>query len=353
MPFLPGPTFAAPFHLIGDADAAEFGYHRYGNPTWSNYEAGLGELEGGEAVAFASGMAAMSAVLDALLAPGDVLVAPADAYPGIRQIAEHDLRPRGVDVRLVASDEEAVREALPGAALVWVETPSNPELAVLDIARLADDVHRADALLAIDNTVATPLAQQPLELGADVSMCSGSKSLTGHSDLVLGHVAVRDRAHASLVATWRGRAGAIPGPFEVWLAHRSLATLDVRVRRQCANAQAIAEALDAWGRADLRVRYPGLPGHPAHAVARRQMDGLFGPVVCFELEAAEAAQHFLAASELVSEATSFGGTHTTAERRARWGTDAVSEGFIRLSAGLEDATDLVADVLRSVDVASL
>ena len=349
-PFLPGPTFAAPFHLAGDADAAPYGYHRYGNPTWTRYEAALAELEGGATVAFASGMAAIAGVLHGLLAPGDVLVAPDDAYPGIREVAKHDLGRSGVEVRLVGSDEDEVRAAMEGARLVWIETPSNPELRVLDIARLAEEVHAQGGLLAVDNTVATPLSQQPLALGADVSMCSGSKSLTGHSDLVLGHVAVREAEHALSLSTWRGRSGSIPGPFEVWLAHRSLATLDVRLRRQCANAQALAEALDARG--DMRVRYPGLPGHPGHDVAARQMHVGFGPVLGFELPSSETAQRFLGSCAIVSEATSFGGTHTTAERRARWGNDPIPGGFIRMSAGLEDAADLVADVLGAVEAAS-
>jgi cystathionine gamma-lyase len=353
-PFLPGPTFAAPFHLAGDPDSAPYGYHRYGNPTWTQYEAALAELELGPAVVFASGMAATTAVLLELLEPGDVFVGPSDAYPGVRQVAAAHLVPTGVEVRLVPTDEQAIRDAMtahPPASLVWVEAPSNPELAVIDIEALAADAHAAGALLAIDNTLATPLAQQPLELGADISMSSATKALTGHSDLVLGHVACRDPELAARLVAGRSRTGAIAGPFEVWLAHRSLATLDVRLERQCSNALALAEALAADPRV-CGVRYPGLPGHPGHEVAARQMGGRFGMVVGFELQDAGTAQAFLAACALVAEATSFGGNHTTAERRARWGTDAVSEGFIRLSAGLEDAADLVADVIHALDVAS-
>ena len=350
-PFLPGPTFAGPFHLAGDADAHRYGYQRYGNPTWTHYELALSELERGTATVFPSGMAAASSVLLELLEPGDVFVAPSDAYPGVRAIAASHLVPLGIDVRLVPTDDAAIREALPGAKLVWVEVPSNPELAVLDLAALADDVHAAGALLAVDNTLATPLAQRPLELGADISMSSATKALTGHSDLVLGHIATATPEMAERLGGWRSRNGAIAGPFEVWLAHRSLATLDVRLRRQCANALALAEALQADGRV-TGVRYPGLPSHPGHEIAARQMNGLFGMVLGFELADADAAQAFLSAAELVAEATSFGGNHTTAERRARWGTDAVSEGFIRLSAGLEDAEDLIADVLQALDGAS-
>jgi cystathionine gamma-lyase len=349
-PFLPGPTFAGPYHLAGDADAHRYGYQRYGNPTWTRYEAALSEIEMGAAVVFPSGMTAVTSVLLELLEPGDVLVAPSDAYPGVRDVAAAHLVPQRVDVRLVPTDEDAIRAALPGASLVWIEVPSNPALDVLDIAALAEDVHAAGALLAVDNTLATPLAQRPLELGADISMSSATKALTGHSDLILGHAACRDPDLATRIEAWRSRNGAIPGPFEVWLAHRSLATLDVRLRRQCANALAIAEALAADDRVS-GVRYPGLPDHPGHEVAARQMGGLFGMVVGFDMQDAGTAHAFLAACEIVAEATSFGGNHTTAERRARWGTDAVSEGFVRLSAGLEDPEDLIDDLLQALDVA--
>ena len=350
-PFLPGPTFAGPYHLAGDADSHRYGYQRYGNPTWTRYEAALSELEHGQAVVFPSGMTAVTATLLELLEPGDVLVAPSDAYPGVRDVAAAHLVPMGVDVRLVPTDEAAIRGAMPGASLVWVEVPSNPALDVIDIAALAADVHAAGALLAVDNTLATPLAQRPLDLGADISMSSATKALTGHSDLILGHAATRDPRHADALEAWRSRSGAIPGPFEVWLAHRSLATLDVRLERQCANALALAEFLSGDPRV-TGVRYPGLPHHAGHEVAARQMGGRFGPVLGFELESEDVAQRFLAGCELIAEATSFGGNHTTAERRARWGTDAVAEGFVRLSAGLEDAADLIADIVRALDVAS-
>jgi cystathionine gamma-lyase len=351
-PFLPGPTFAAPYHLAGDADSHRYGYQRYGNPTWTRYEEALSELERGQALVFPSGMAAVTAILMALLEPGDRLIAPSDAYPGIRDVAASHLVPAGIDVQLVPTDEGAIREAMAGgASLVWVEVPSNPALDVLDLVALAADVHAAGALLAVDNTLGTPLAQRPLDLGADLSMSSATKALTGHADLNLGHVAARDPKLMDALLGWRSRTGAIPGPFEVWLAHRSLATLDVRLERQCTNALALAEALQADDRVH-GVRYPGLPDDPGHEVAARQMNGRFGMVLGFELADEATAQRFLASCELVTEATSFGGVHTTAERRARWGTDAVTEGFIRMSAGLEDAADLVADVLRAVDAAS-
>lgn len=329
-PFLPGPTFAAPYHLAGPADASRFNYGRYDNPTWARLEDALGELERAHAVVFASGMAAVTAVIVPRLHTGDVLVAPADAYPGIRAIARDVLEPNGVEVRLVPTRDEAYREALPGATLVWMESPSNPRLDVLDVPALAAEARAHEALVAVDNTLAGPLRQHPLELGADFSVTSASKHLTGHSDLVLGVVAVADAQRADALREWRIATGSIPGPFEAWLAHRSLATLALRLERQEANARAVAELLGA--RDDVSgVRWPGV-----------------GSVVSFDLGSQERAQVFLGACELVAEATSFGGLHANAERRRRWGSDDVGEGFIRFSAGIEDTADLLADLERAL-----
>jgi cystathionine gamma-lyase len=347
-PLLGGPVLAATYHLQGPADASPYAYGRDANPTWTRLEAALGELEGGEAVVFASGMAAMSAVLLARLERGDVLVAPHDGYPGVRQLAAEYLTPRGVEVRFARTDTDEITAAAPGATLVWVETPANPGLEVCDVAAVAEAAHAAGALLGVDNTVATPLGQRPLDLGADFSMLSATKTLGGHSDLLLGAVSVRDAALAADLRRWRTRAGAIPGPLEAWLLHRSLATLELRLERQSANALAVAHFLQ--GRPEVgNIRHPGLDGHPGHGAAARQMRR-FGALVGFTLASAERAQAFLGALELVAEATSFGGVHSTAERRERWGTDAVAEGFIRFSAGCEDADDLVADLARALDV---
>ena len=331
-PFLPGPTFAAPYHLAGPADASRFNYGRYDNPTWARLEDALGELEGAQSVVFASGMAAVSAVVIPALHTGDVLVAPADAYPGIRTIARDVLEPNGVEVRLVPTADDAVREALPGATLVWLESPSNPGLDVLDLPALAGEAHAAGAVVAVDNTLAGPLRQRPLELGADYSVMSASKYLAGHSDLIMGTVAVADAQRAERLRAWRIATGSIPGPFEAWLAHRSLATLALRLERQEANARALSERLRA--RDDVSdVRWPGV-----------------GSVICFDVGSHARADAFLEACALVAQATSFGGLHSNAERRARWGTDAVTDGFIRLNAGIEDAPDLLADVERALEL---
>jgi cystathionine gamma-lyase len=349
-PIGPQPVFAGPFHLRGDPATSPYGYGRYDNPTWTAFEAALGELERADALLFASGMAAAASLLLTALRPGDVAVLPADGDFQVRALAREHLAPRGVEVREVPTDEAAIRAAAPGAAVVWVETPSNPGLEVVDIGALALAAHAEGALFVVDNTLATPLDQAPLDLGADATLVSITKALAGHSDLLLGSVGTRSPELHERLHRWRSLAGSIAGPFEAFLAHRSLPTLDVRLERMCSNALALAELLA--GRDDVvSVRYPGLPGDPSHAVAARQMRR-FGPVVSFTLGDADTAQRFLDAAELVVEATSFGGLHTMAERRQRWGSDGVADGLIRLSAGLEDPDDLREDVARALDAAA-
>jgi cystathionine gamma-lyase len=338
--FASGPVFAAPFHLQGDVESSDWSYNRYGNPTWARYEEAIGDLEEAEVVLFASGMAAATALLLTNLSSGDALAIDRDCYHGVRAVARHVER-FGIEVR--QSAPEGLADAARGARMLWMESPSNPKLEVYDLEALARDT---DAVTVVDNTTAGPLYQRPLDLGADYAITSATKHLSGHADLMLGYVATRDADGAQSLRDWRTRTGAIPGPFEVWLAHRSLATYALRLERGAANALALAELLA--GRDDVTgVRYPGLPEDPGHEVARRQMRG-FGTVLSFDLGDRDRAERFLVASELVTDATSFGGLQTTAERRARWGGDDVGEGFIRLSAGCEDAADLIADVERAL-----
>jgi cystathionine gamma-lyase len=347
-PLLPGPVFAGPYYLAGDPASSAYSYGRYHNPTWTLFERALGELEGGEAVVFASGMAATSAIMGSLLRPGDVAVLPSDGYYAARTLAQGFFAQIGVTIRTAPTAGEAQGELLEGAKLLWLESPSNPGLDVCDIAALVQKAHAQGALVVVDNTTATVIGQRPIGLGADFSLASDTKALTGHGDLILGHVAVRDPDRVQILRDWRTRFGAIPGPMEVWLAHRSLGTLDVRLERIAANALAVARFLS--GRPEVRrVRYPGLPEDPAHAVAARQMTR-FGPVVSFELASAQAAEKFLGACRLIEQATSFGGLHTTAERRARWGGDAIAEGFVRLSAGCEHRDDLIEDLARGLSI---
>jgi cystathionine gamma-lyase len=345
-PFLPGPTFANPYYLVGDPSSSPYSYGRNQNPTWTHFEQALSELEGGTAILFASGMAAITAVFGSVLRPGNVLAMPSDGYYTARMLAEGYFASLGIEVRLAPTAGNAQLEQVDGATLLWLETPSNPGLDVCDLTLLITAAHQHGALVAVDNTTATVLGQQPLAYGADFSVSSDSKALTGHGDLLLGHVAAREHAWAERLHAFRSQQGAIPGPMEVWLAHRSLATLDMRLERLSKNALAIAQLLAS--RPEVRrVRYPGLSEDPAHALAIRQMKH-FGPIVSFVLEGKPQAERFLQACQLILQATSFGGVHTTAERRARWGGDAIPDGFIRLSAGCEDTQDLLDDITQAL-----
>jgi len=336
-PMYPGPVLSATYHLgLPDDPTPPDFYGRAGNPTWRALEAAVGDLDGGECVVFASGMAAVAAVLR--LRPGPVVL-PSDGYYVIRALAGEDHEVWEVPTAGPWPD-------LAGAGLVLLETPANPGLDVCDIAALAAAAHGAGALVAVDNTTATPLGQRPLELGADLTLASDTKALAGHDDVVLGHVSTADPALAARLRELRTRVGAGPGPMEAWLAHRGLATLDLRLARQAANAAAVVEvlrghpAVAAW-------RWSGHPDDPAHDLARRQMRRWNG-VIGLTLASEAAVGRFLAASRLVASATSFGGVRTSADRRQRWG-DAVPPGFLRLSVGCEDAHDLVADLRAALD----
>ncbi|GGQ63031.1 cystathionine gamma-lyase [Streptomyces flaveolus] len=349
-PTLPGPVFAAHFHLPGDP-TGPYTYGRDENPTWSHLERAIGELEAPgqddtETVVFASGMAAISSVLFSQLRAGDVAVLPDDGYQAL-PLVRAQLETYGIEVRTAPTGGDAQLGLLDGARLLWIETPSNPGLDVCDVRRLVEAAHARGALVAVDNTLATPLGQRPLELGADFSVASGTKQLTGHGDILLGYVTGRDAEAMAAVRRWRKIVGAVPGPMEAWLAHRSIATLQLRVDRQNATALKVAEALRE--RPEVTgLRYPGLRDDPSHEVASRQMRR-YGCVVSFTLPSRERADRFLDALRLVDDATSFGGVRSTAERRGRWGGDAVPEGFIRLSVGAEDPEDLVADLLRALE----
>ncbi|MFJ7151175.1 cystathionine gamma-lyase [Streptomyces sp. NPDC100445] len=349
-PTLPGPVFAAHFHLPGEV-TGPYAYGRDDNPTWTLLERAVGELEAPgredvETLVFASGMAAISAVLFSQLRAGDAVVLPSDGYQ-VLPLVGAQLEAYGIEVRTAPTGGDAQLDVLDGARLLWIESPSNPGLDVCDIRRLAEAAHARGALVAVDNTLATPLGQRPLELGADFSVASGTKQLTGHGDVLLGYVTGRNAETMAAVRRWRKIAGAISGPMEAWLAHRSIATLQMRVDRQDATALVLAEALRQ--RPEISgLRYPGLPDDPAHKIAAQQMRR-YGCVVSFTLPTRARAERFLEALHLVEDATSFGGVRSTAERRGRWGGDAVAEGFVRMSVGAEDPEDLVADVLRALD----
>lgn len=346
-PFLPGPVFAAPYHLDPAAgQVGDNGYGRPDNPTRRRLESAIGELEGGSTLTFASGQAAITALLLSVLRMGDTVALPSDGYFTVRSFAESTLRDLGVKSIVVPT--AGPYPDFSGVRLVLLETPANPGLDVCDIREVSALAHAAGALVAVDNTTATPLGQNPLALGADVVVASGTKALTGHSDVLLGYVSSNDAGLLEKVETWRKHTGAVPGAFDAWLAHRSIATLDLRLARQSQNAAAVAALLS--GREDVTgVRWPGLNSDPSYPVASTQMRRIPG-VVSFDLGDAQRVARFLAAAELVFAATSFGGVHTTADRRAQWGDD-TSPGFVRLSCGIEDTVDLLADLTAALDQA--
>jgi cystathionine gamma-lyase len=346
-PFLPPPTLAAPYHLDpGGPRPSLDAYGRTDSRSWRALESAIGELEGGACAVFSSGMAAIAALLFTQCRAGDTVVLPSDGYYITRAFARDRLQPLGVNV--VEVPTAGPYPSFDGVRLVLLETPANPGLDVADIAALANAAHAAGALLAVDNTAATPLGQNPLALGADFAVASGTKALTGHSDVLLGYVCGAPDRIAEVVQ-WRNQTGAILGGFEAWLAHRSLATLDLRLRRQSETATALAAELVQ--RDDvISVRFPGLASDPAYPVASAQMRRVPG-IVTFTLSSVEHVAAFLDATRLVARSTSFGGTHTSADRRAQFG-DPVAEGLVRFSCGIEDTDDVVADVLRALDVAA-
>lgn len=342
-PIAPPIAPATMYHLPGDP-AGPYQYGRWANPTWNALEEMLAVLEDAPVVTFPSGMAAVAAVLYSQLKSGDRVLLPSDGYYTTRAVAEKYLAPSGVQVRTSATpDMERVDMA--GLRLVWIETPSNPGLDIADIRAVAARAHAAGATVVVDNTTLTPLGQRPLDLGADIVVSSDTKAMNGHSDVLFGHVAARDAALLESVRDWRRYAGAVPGQFEAWLVHRGLETLEVRYSRMCASAQVLAERLTEH-RSVKEVRYPGLSSHPAYALAQRQMTA-GGPLVGVTLADKAAAERFIGAASFIRPATSFGGVHTSAERRARWG-DAVADGFIRLSVGCEPVETLWRDFSQAL-----
>ncbi|MGY1730787.1 cystathionine gamma-lyase [Geodermatophilus sp. SYSU D01045] len=354
-PLRPSPVFAAPFHLgdrpprAGGADA----YARTEHPTFRAFEDAVGELDGGRCLAFSTGMAAVTAAVTALVSAGDRLVLPADGYYATRLLARDELERLGIRVEYVPTTgigEVAARGDLDGARMVLLETPSNPHLDVCDVAAVARATRAAGALLAVDNTTATPLGQRPLALGADLTVGADTKALTGHSDLLLGHVSTTSDEVFDRLKGWRDHTGSTPGAFDAWLGHRSMSTLDLRLARQADTAAAVAEVL-AGHPAVTGVRWPWLASDPSHELATRQMLRPVG-VVSAELADEAAVSRFLAASRLWTAATSFGGVHSTVDRRAQWGGDAVPAGFLRFSCGIEDTRDVVADLTAALDAVS-
>jgi cystathionine beta-lyase/cystathionine gamma-synthase len=338
-----------------------FDYSRTNNPTRARLEAVLADLEGVQyAAVFASGLAAENAILQAYLKPGDEIVIPQDVYGGTYRLLTKVHEPAGCVVRQVdVSDETALRAAVgPRTRLVWIESPTNPRLLVYDIARICREAHAAGALVVVDNTFATPVFQQPFALGADIVVHSVTKYLAGHSDLIQGAVLAREAAVFEPVKFLQNATGAVPSAFDCWLTLRGLQTLELRMQRHAENAEAIARALRDHPLVS-RVYHPGLPGHPGHQIAARQMTG-FGGMVSFELDGSVAeVVEFVSTRRLFVLGESLGSvksllchparmTHASipADARAKLG---LSDTLIRLSTGCEHPRDLVADLLAGLE----
>jgi cystathionine gamma-synthase len=342
-PLVPASVYAS----WGEPDPAR-AYGRTGNPGWEALEEALGVIEEAEAVVFSSGQAASMALLLALAEGRRKVLLPTDGYYNIRVLVSW-LRPHGAEpvfVDLLDLDQ-VERELTAGPAVLWAETPTNPLLRVADVGGLAGLAAAAGAPLVVDNTVATGLLQRPLDLGAVATMCSLTKSASGHSDVLLGAVTTRDQDLLEKVRGWRGVGGGIPGPFESWLVLRGLRTLPLRAQRQSENALAIARHLTEHPRVRA-VHYPGTTAATLET-ARRQLPRGFGPLLSFELDGTAAdADAVVAASRLILPATSFGGVESVWERRGRWSSETAPESLIRLGAGIEPAGDLLADLDHSL-----
>lgn len=338
-----------------------FSYSRTNNPTRQRLETVLAELEGvNYAAAFASGLAAENAVLQAYLRPGDEVVTPRDVYGGTYRILNRVFQPIGVVTRQIDTADPAALDAAISSRtkLVWIESPTNPRLLITDIETVSRLAHERGALVVVDNTFATPYFQQPFHLGADIVVHSVTKYLAGHSDTIQGAVLAKDAAVFEPIKFLQNATGAIPSPFDCWLTLRGLKTLELRMERHAENATAIADALHG-NPLVRRVYYPGLTDHPGHDVARRQMTG-FGGMVSFELDGTfEEVVAFASSRRYFTLGESLGGvkallchpasmTHASipAEARAELG---LSDTLIRLSPGCENSEDLVRDLVEGLE----
>ena len=327
-------------------------YSRVSNPTRTALQICLASLEGADhGVAFASGLAAATTLVH-LVSPGERIVAVNDVYGGIYRMFSQVYAPKGYDFEWVPAAELSTNLAAhldERTRLVWLESPTNPLLNVVDIRAAAEAAHAVGALVVVDNTFATPYLQRPLELGADVVLHSTTKYLGGHSDVIGGFLATNDPTVAERLYFLQKSLGGIPGPFDAWLVLRGVKTLAVRMRRHCENARAVAEFLDAHPRVE-RVLYPGLASHPGHDVAAHQMAD-FGGMVCFLAESEEEAVGLVARTKIWKLAESLGGVESLIEHPARMthastmeGPFAASTSLVRLSVGLESPDDLIADL---------
>ena len=344
---------------VQDAPGRHRGYEysRTHNPTRTALEACLASLEGAEhGFAFGSGMAASTTVMH-LISPGDRVVSVNDVYGGTYRLFTKVYEPKGYEFEFLTADDMSERlgdTVDDRTRIVWVETPTNPLLNVVDIAAAAEAAHAAGALCVVDNTFATPYLQRPLELGADIVVHSTTKYLGGHSDVVGGFAATNDPTIAERLAFLQNSLGAIPGPFDCWLVLRGLKTLSVRMREHCANGRRVAEFLETHPGVE-RVRYPGLPSHPHHALARTQMRD-FGGMISFEVAGSEEdAREVVSATSIWQLGESLGGVESLIEHPGVMthatladSPFAISGNLIRLSVGIESADDLIADLEQAL-----
>ncbi len=355
------PLYQASTYELHDIDQIGQGwvYSRLGNANRSSFEEAVSALEQTRhTMAYPSGVSAVNAVFD-LVQAGEHIICSEHVYGGSWALLMHEVVRRGVDVTMVdMRNPDNVRDACrPNTRLIWMESPTNPTLEVVDITALAQIAREAGALSGIDNTFATPVLQQPATLGVDLVVHSVTKYLSGHSDVVMGSVSLNDEALYQRMSTRQRRVGAVAGPFDCWLALRGLRTLHLRVQAHCRNALTVAHAMSG-APGISRVYYPGLPDHPAHALAKHQMNGLFGGVVSLELQGGRpAVERFFARTQWFRLAASLGGVESmgnypaalshssmSAEQRLRTG---VTDGLIRLSVGIESVNDLVEDLLQA------
>ena len=351
---VPGAPMSEPITLSSTyVQDASVEYGRDGNAGWAAFETALGALDGGRAVAFASGLAATSA-LASLVPEGGSIVLATVAYFGVRNIFGQQAAGGRVQVRAVAADDtEAVLAAADGADMVWVESIANPLIVVADVPAIAAGARARGALTVVDATFATPLRQRPIALGADLVMHSATKLIGGHSDLLLGAVVCRDDAHAEALIRYRHDHGAIPGSLEAFLALRGMRTLAVRLDRAEASAGVLAARLAEHPHVS-RVNYPGLPNDPQHERATRVLTGGFGSMLSFDVAGSvEQTDAFLRNLRLFAHATSLGGVESLIERRARYAGEAsvVGPTLCRASIGIENVEDLWSDLDQALRAA--
>lgn len=335
-------------------EGGPIGYGRYGNEAWSALEEAISVLEGGKTLIFSSGMAAISSVFS-LLPQGAIIVAAENGYQGTTTMLKKMHEAKKLEVRFVnLPNTDEVLKALPGAQMLYLESPTNPAIEVVDLPVVIAAGKKAGSIVVVDSTLATPMVQNPLALGADIALHSVTKYLSGHSDILLGCVVTNDESIFERVEQARRYGGAIPGPFEAWLALRGLRTFALRMQRSQENAMELAKRLEKDPRV-LKVRYPGLASDPYHERAKSFMKG-FGAMISFEVKA-DIAQidKMCNSSTLITNATSLGGVESIWERRRRWATEShtIPENLIRFSVGIENVDDLWSDIQSCFSAAKI